>query len=148
MCYSKFIELVLTAKLVLDVVELTFGNGHLGKNADLQTLFVFYLVKIADDSFESYCQRMRMDKTWGDANCLAAASKLYNCSIYIYTLDNSQPMVFDSGGVHGTWIAHLTVGFVPQVIGHKPTHYVSLSAIQTTTPVPGMLMLTIHYLPA
>ena len=46
----------------------------------------------ADDTIETYCNRMRLDKTWGDGNMLTTAVYLYQHTIWIYSADNQLPL--------------------------------------------------------
>ena len=83
---------------------------------------------------------MRLNRTWGDGNCLAAACVVYKRPIYVYTHGTTKPVVIDHG-LQDVNVPHLTLGFVEEEVGGKPTHYVSLSPLIQTPSIPDRISL-------
>jgi len=87
------------------------------------------------DTFDGYIKRMRSSNTWGDAWCLTAASTLFKRPVWIFTVGSSRPMIIDRFDRQpstefpedqSATPCALTLGFVAQIPGEQPSHYVSL----------------------
>jgi hypothetical protein len=88
----------------------------------------------ADDTIETYCNRMRLDKIWGDGNMLTTAAYLYQHPIWIYSADNQLPFKIEPERIPVD-ARPLTLGYVAECQGLEPTHYVSLIAHMHEKPL-------------
>jgi len=109
--------------------------------------FVCVLFVGTEDTFEGYINRMRQNRTWGDENCLMAASALYKIPIWIFTVGNSQPIIIDKQSDSGSsqqqsaTTSPVTLGFVTDIPGKKPNHYISL--LRCTSSFAGKISRTV-----